>query len=98
MNKNIKKVVYKILQEDELAREDDWYLIFQTVCELVPVGTGTAFVNVVTAMKNKGISFESITRARRKFFEEYPKLKEEKSEKARRKEEQEYYLEYARRI
>lgn len=97
MNKKIKKVVYKILEQDKLAREDDWYLIFQTVCELVPVGTGTAFVRAITEMKNNGISFEAITRARRKFFEERPELREEKSEKARRKEEQEYYLEYARR-
>lgn len=94
MNKNIKKVVYKILQEDKLAREDDWYLIFQTVCELVPARAGTAFVNVVSEMKNKGISFESITRARRKFFEKHPELKNKKAEAVRQKEEQEYALEY----
>lgn len=36
MNKNIKKTVYKILKQDKLAREDDWYLIQQVLIELLP--------------------------------------------------------------
>ena len=36
MNKNIKKTVYKILEQDKLAREDDNYLILRVVQELEP--------------------------------------------------------------
>lgn len=97
MNKKIKKTVYKILQEDEYAREDDWYLIQQVVIEMLPCDAGTAFGQVLQGMKVHGISFEAITRVRRKFFEEYPKLKVNKAEQARREEEEKYYLEYMRR-
>ena len=96
MNKNIKKTVYKILQEDEYAREDDWYLIQQALIELLPCNAGTAFGQVLQGMRVKGISFEAITRCRRKFMEENPQLKEQNVEKARREEEENYYLEYRR--
>ena len=96
MNKNIKKTVYKILREDKLAREDDWYLIQQTLIELLPCNAGTAFGQVLQGMRVKGISFEAITRCRRKFMEENPQLKEQNVEKARREEEENYYLEYRR--
>lgn len=98
MNRNIKKTVYKILQEDSYAREDDNYLILRVVQELEPAIAGTAFSNVMQQLKFRGISFEGITRARRKFFEENPQLKVENVEKARREEEEEYYLEYSRHI
>ena len=97
MNRNIKKTVYKILREDKLAREDDWYLIQQALIELLPCNAGTAFGQVLQGMRVKGISFEAITRCRRKFMEENPQLKEQNVEKARREEEQKYYLEYMRR-
>ena len=97
MNKNIKKTVYKILKEDEYAREDDWYLIQQVLMQMLNCNYGTAFGQVLQGMKVQGISFEAITRARRKFFEEYPKLKVNKAEQARREEEEKYYLEYMRR-
>ena len=97
MNRNIKKTVYRILQEDKLAREDDWYLIQQVLIELLPCNTGTAFGQVLQGMKVQGISFEAITRQRRKFLEENPQLKEQNVEKTRREEEEEYYLEYMRR-
>lgn len=97
MNRNIKKTVYRILQEDKLAREDDWYLIQQTLIQMLPCNAGTAFGQVLQGMRVKGISFEAITRQRRKFLEENPQLKELTVEKARREEEQEYYLEYMRR-
>lgn len=98
MNRNIKKTVYNILQEDSYAREDDWYLIQQVLMELLPCNSGTAFGQVLQGMKVKGISFEAITRQRRKFLEENPQLKVEDVEKARREEEEEYYLEYSRHI
>lgn len=98
MNKNIKKTVYKILKEDEYAREDDWYLIQQVVIALVPGNSGTAFGTILTEMKYEGISFEAITRARRKVREEFPELRAKKDiEKARREEEENYILEYGRR-
>ena len=97
MNKNIKKTVYKILQEDEYARWNDNYLILRVVQELEPNLVGTTFVNVMQKLSYKGISLEGITRARRKFFEEYSKLKVNKAEQARREEEEKYYLEYMRR-
>lgn len=96
MNRNIKKTVYKILREDKLAREDDWYLIQQALIELLPCNAGTAFGQVLQGMRVKGISFEAITRCRRKFMEENPQLKEQNVEKARREEEENYYLEYRR--
>lgn len=98
MNRNTKKVAYKILTKDKYAREDDNYLIMQVLQQMLPCNEGTAFVQVLQGMKYKGISFESITRIRRKFLEENPQLKEQVVEKARRKEEEEYYLEYSRHI
>ena len=98
MNRNIKKIVYKILEKDKLAREDDWYLIQQTLIEMLPCNQGTAFGQVLQGMKINGISFEAITRQRRKFLEENPQLKEQNIENIRRQEEEEYYLEYASHI
>jgi len=98
MNRNIKKTVYKILEKDKLAREDDWYLIQQTLIEMLPCNAGTAFGQVLQGMKINGISFEAITRQRRKFLEENPQLKGQKVEEIRRQEEEEYYLEYANHI
>ena len=98
MRNRIKKAVYEILQEDEYARKDDNYLILKVIQKLEPDLIGTTFVNVMTRIKFRGISFEGITRARRKFFEEHPELKEEKAETARRKKEEEYILEYGNHI
>lgn len=97
MNKNIKKTVYKILQEDSYAREDDWYLIQQTLIQMLPCNSGTAFGQVLVGMKVKGISFEAITRCRRKFMEENPQFRPKKAEKIRREEEENYYTEYSRK-
>mgnify|MGYP001851381507 CR=1 FL=1 len=98
MNKNIKKTVYKILEQDKLAREDDWYLIQQVLIRMIGCNTGTAFGQVLQGMKVQGISFEAITRQRRKFLEENPQLKVQNVEKVRREEEENYYLEYSKHI
>lgn len=98
MNKNIKKTVYKILEKDTLAREDDWYLIQQTLMQMLPCNQGTAFGQVLQGMKIKGISFEAITRTRRKFFEEYPECKNSEITLVRDKEEENYFMEYSRHI
>ena len=97
MNKAIKNVVYTILEQDELAREDTWYLIEQTVMQMLPCNQGTAFGQVLQGMKYKGISFEAITRHKRKFLKQNPQLVTAKNEEIRRNEELAYHMEYARR-
>lgn len=98
MNKQIKPTVYRILREDKYAREDNWYLIEQVAIEMLPCEAGTAFRKVIQGLRYKGISAEGITRAKRKFFEEYPQYLEQNVEKARRKEEEEYFLEYGKHV
>ena len=98
MKRLIRKTVYKILREDEYARKNDCYLIMKVVQELEPDLAGTTFVNVMEQINYRGISFEGITRARRKFFEEHPELKDSKTEVARREKEEEFYVEYSKHI
>lgn len=98
MNREIKKVAYKILREDKLAREDDWYLIQRVLMTMLPCNEGTAFGKILQGMKIKGISFEAITRKRRKFLEENPEYKSEEITQIREKEEEEYFMEYANHV
>lgn len=98
MNRDIKPVVYSILRKDKLAREDTMYLVQQTIMQMLDVNQGTAFGIVIQGMKYKGISFEAITRAKRKFLEEHPDLVDDDTEKIRRQEEQKYEYEYSRHI
>ena len=83
MNKQIKPIVYSILRKDKLAREDTMYLIQQTIIRMLDVNQGTAFGIVIQGMKYKGISFEAITRAKRKFLEEHPDLVDDDTEQIR---------------
>ena len=98
MNRDIKPVDYSILRKDKLAREDTMYLVQQTIMQMLDVNQGTAFGIVIQGMKYKGISFEAITRAKRKFLEEHPDLVDDDTEQIRRQEEQEYEYEYSRHI
>lgn len=98
MNKRIKPVVYRLLKDEEYTRVDDNYLILRVIQELEPEFIGSTFFTVMTKLKYKNISLESITRARRKFFEEYPEYKNKITEEARRKEEENYILEYGNHI
>ena len=98
MNKKIKPTVYKILKEDEYARTDDNFLILRVIQELEPRLAGLTFFNVMKNLKYRKISLEGITRARRKFFEEYPELKIADAEVARRREEEDYFIEYSNHI
>jgi len=98
MNKLIRKTVYKILDENENARNDDNYLIFKVVQELEPELAGTTFANVMFNLGNKQISLESITRARRKWAEQHRDLLNSNVENARRKEEENYFAEYSRKF
>lgn len=95
MNKNTKKVVYEILENDKYARENDLYLIFEVLNRMIGIDKKTAIITVLNGMKYHGISFGSITRYRRKFLELHPELKDSKTEKARREEEEVYREEYS---
>jgi len=95
MRRPIKKTVYKILSNEPYSRENDGYLIMRVIQELEPAMFKNDFEEVMQNLQVKGISFEGITRARRKFFEENPQLRIKKAEEARRKKEEEYFLEYA---
>lgn len=99
MNKKTKMIVYDILENDKYAREDDNYLIFKTLNAMTGIDKSTAIINVLNNMKYKGISFESITRHRRKWLEKHPEIKEKlKATEKREEEEENYYLEYKRRL
>lgn len=98
MNRKIKETVYKILKNDSRARVDDNYLIFKVVQELEPNLARTNFANVMERLSFREISCESITRARRDIGHEHPELVIDKAERARRKKEEEYFLEYSRHI
>lgn len=88
--KNIEKVVEEILRKDNLAKTDDCYLILEVVRKLYPYDVGKTFATVMFDAKNKGINFESITRARRKVQEKYPELKDEETVEIRNQEQEEY--------
>lgn len=98
MRKDVAKTTRKVLLEEPYSRENDGYLIRRVIEELEPNLYKQNFEKIMDNIQFTGISFESITRARRKFFEENPNLKIEKTEQARREKEQEYYLEYANHI
>ena len=92
---NIEKIVKKILEENELARKDDCFLILKVVLTIFPYDSVKTFTEVMSGAKNKGISFESITRARRKVQKNYPELKDKETTEIRN-EEQKEYIDYSR--
>ena len=96
--KDVQNKTREILRTEPYARENDGYLIRRVIEELEPNLYKTSFKTIMDNLQFSGISIESITRARTKFFEENPNLKIEKTEQARREKEQEYYLEYSRHI
>lgn len=98
MNKNTKDVVYKLLATDERARQDDWYLVETVVCNMLPVHRYTPFTCVGEQMKKYGVSYESITRHRRKFFELNPSLNPDNIDQLRRDEEIIYHEEFSKHI
>lgn len=98
MRREVARKTREILNKEPYSRENDGYLIRRVVEELEPSLYKQNFQNIMDNLKFYGISTESICRARRKFFEDYPELKVEKVEKARREKEEEYYLEYSNHI
>lgn len=87
---NIESLVKQILEEDTLAREDDCYLILQVVTKMYPKEACKTFEQVMRRAKHNGISFESVTRARRKVQKKYPELKNEIVADLRNEEQNEY--------
>jgi len=88
------KIIKEILEKDELARKDDNYLIFLVVQKIAPDMAGSTFAEVMFSAQKRGLSFESITRARRKVQQENPNLSDRKTVDIRLEETQEY-VEYA---
>lgn len=78
-----------------MAREDDCYLILQVITKLYPNEICKMFTTVMFNAKRKGISFESITRCRRKIQEKNPELRDEVTAK-KRDEKQKEYIKYSR--
>lgn len=95
--KKLTEVVEEILRTDELARKDDCYLILEVIRVLFPYEVGKTFADVMTNAQSKGVSFEGITRVRRKVQQKYPELKDRKIEEIRKKEEEEY-REFSREV
>lgn len=93
--KRLEEIVEEILRNDQLAREDDCYLILQVISKIYPYEIGKRFETVMFNAKNKGISFESITRCRRKLQERNPELRDEKTVK-KRNEKQKEYIKYSK--
>ena len=98
MRRDVTKKTIQILKEEPYSRENDGYLIRRVIEEIEPNLYKNSFKTIMDNIQFTGISFESITRARRKFFEENPNLKIETTDQASREKEHEYYLEYANHI
>lgn len=88
--KRLEKIVEEILKKDKLARKDDCYLILQVVSKLYPYEIGKNFQTVMFNAKSKDISFESITRCRRKLQEKNSELRNEEIVKIRNTKQKEY--------
>ena len=91
---NMEAVVYSVLEENQHARINDTFLIKKVIENLIDCENKT-FNDVMLEAENKGISFETITRCKRKIFEKYPELDVRKKE---RHEEEKNYIDYARGI
>lgn len=88
--RKLEEIVEDILRNDKLSRIDDCYLILRVISKLYPNEIGKSFEIVMFNAKRKGISFESITRCRRKLQEKYPELKDKDIAKIRNMKQKEY--------
>lgn len=89
-------IVKPILEADERARNDDFYLYSEVLWKLQPSALN---LSLVTALRNHSDlelpCYESVTRVRRRIQEKCPELASERVKK-RREEQQEIYKEYAK--
>ena len=98
MRRDVTQKAREILEKEPYSRINDGYLIRRVVEELEPDLYKKDFKNAMDNIQFTGISVESITRARRKYLENNPEQKVEKAEKARRLEEEKYFMEYGNRV
>lgn len=82
--------IKEILEQDELARKDDCYLMLRVLEKTHPQEVGKKFAEVMLNAKKNKINFESIRRCRQKVQEKYPNLKDLKTVEARFEEQSEY--------
>lgn len=94
----VRNAVYEILENSERARCEDNYLIYKVVKKLVPTAQGLYFKLALKRLQETGLSFESITRHRRKFLELHPELKPKQTTRIRKEEEKNYEKEYGRHL
>lgn len=92
----MKEIVNEILMNDSYARQNDGYLIRRVLERKIPNLYKYSITEIFDNLNKFGISFESITRARRKFLEENPELKDSNTERARRQKELEFRAEYSK--
>ena len=92
----VEEVVEQILRKDEYARNNDVYLILRYISKVYPYEIGKKFEEAMTNVSKKGLSFESITRARRKLQNKYPELKNNKIADFRDKRQTDY-IAYSRK-
>ena len=71
-------------------------LILKYITKVYPYEVGKRFEEAMTNVSKKGLSFESITRARRKIQNKYPELKNDKVANFRDKKQKEY-IEYKKK-
>ncbi len=98
VNKLIKMedIVKPILEENEKAREDDFYLYSEVLWKLMPHVLHYSLAKALRNHKELELpSYESVSRVRRRIQEKHPELASEKVKKKRR-ENQEIYKEYAK--
>ncbi len=88
--RKIADIVKEILEQDELARTDDCYLMLKVLEITHPNEVGKAFKEVMLNAKRNKINFESIRRCRQKVQEKYPELKDMNTVEKRGKEIGEY--------
>ena len=93
----VEEVVERILRQDEYARNNDVYLILKYISKVYPYEVGKRFEGVMTNVSKKGLSFESITRARRKLQSKYPELTNKKIASFRDKKQKEF-IAYSRKV
>ena len=92
----VEEVVEQILRQDKYSRNNDIYLILKYITKVYPYEVGKRFEEAMTNVSKKGLSFESITRARRKIQNKYPELKNDKVANFRNKKKKEY-IAYSRK-
>ena len=92
----VEEVVEQRLRQDKYSRNNDIYLILKYITKVYPYEVGKRFEEAMTNVSKKGLSFESITRARRKIQNKYPELKNDKVANFRDKKQKEH-IAYSRK-